>query len=42
MSAESILPKQLGARGTSLTEFTTLVAQQALSDASNRTFPGIF
>lgn len=42
MSAESILPKQLAARGTSLTEFTTLVAQQALSDASNRSFPGIF
>ena len=42
MSAESILPKQLAARGTSLTEFTTLVAQQALADASNRSFPGIF
>ncbi len=42
MSAESILPKQLAVRGTSLTEFTTLVAQQALSDASNRAFPGIF
>jgi D-alanine-D-alanine ligase len=42
MSQESILPKQLAARGTSLTEFTTLLAHQALKDAKNRAFPGIF
>jgi len=42
MSAESIVPKQLAARGTSLLEFTTLLAEQALEDAQNRPFPGIF
>ncbi len=42
MSAESIVPKQLAARGTSLLEFTTLLAEQALKDAQNRPFPGIF
>ena len=42
MSQESILPKQLAARGTSLTEFTTLLAHQALKDSKNRAFPGIF
>ncbi len=42
MSAESIVPKQLAARGTSLQEFTTLLAEQALEDAQNRSFPRIF
>ena len=42
MSNESIVPKQLAARGTSLLEFTTLLAEQALKDAQNRPFPGIF